>query len=509
LYLPTLATRFDFIDDGNLVYPAAPMPLHQRLHLVWDKIVANYQHLGPFRPVLWAHWETEAELLGANTFLWRSARLFWAMLATGTLLWLLRELRIRPVAAVLVAALAMWNPYRGEIWTSLTLSEGVAMPYALLALVCAIRAARSPRPLIWDVFGFLGVLAALGCKNTFVALIPVQLLLRIAPDGGSFREGWRRHGRRACLLALSVLIPLGHYVYFKLSWHPGQYVTEGPSLAQLGRLLSSIKGAISLDFLGLGVALSVMALFLSGRRSNQADVWSGSETEERAGLGLIWHRHRAACLAGLLLLACGIGVYLPLSMVSGRYSIPAVWGADLCLAALLSVLAEATAVMWRRLAYVAIIAGVAIVAVANLGKQDKFAARATLLWQALEFVENQAPTGTTLAWMDSPELNLEEGIHFCWHLGARGRNDLAWRLLDHQGLPQKRVELPESGESPALLFTGTQSPPPGGQWQMLREFKSFYWGHTREYHCYLYQGAEPRGQESAQADRRPIQTAEP
>ena len=57
LYLPTLATRFDFIDDGNLVYPSGPMPLGQRLHLVWEKIEANYRHLGPFRPVLWCHWE--------------------------------------------------------------------------------------------------------------------------------------------------------------------------------------------------------------------------------------------------------------------------------------------------------------------------------------------------------------------------------------------------------------------------------------------------------------------
>ena len=33
----------------------------------------------------------------------------------------------------------MWNPYRNEIWTSLTLSEGVAMPYALAGL-CWARA---------------------------------------------------------------------------------------------------------------------------------------------------------------------------------------------------------------------------------------------------------------------------------------------------------------------------------------------------------------------------------
>src|SRR5262249_11377150 len=156
-------TRFDFVDDGNLVYPAAPMPLAQRLELVWRKIEANYQHLGPFRPVLWAHWEAEAELWQGDPLHWRAARLAWTALSAAALLWLLRELKIHPTAAVLSAALAMWNPYRNEIWTSLTLAEGVAMPYAVLALVCAVRASRSPRPWPWDVAGFLCVVAALGC----------------------------------------------------------------------------------------------------------------------------------------------------------------------------------------------------------------------------------------------------------------------------------------------------------------------------------------------------------
>src|SRR6187401_524772 len=77
VYLPTLGTRFDFIDDGNLVYPAPPMPLGQRLGLVWDKIVANYEHLGPFRPTLWAHWELTAELCQGDAFRWRLLRLLW------------------------------------------------------------------------------------------------------------------------------------------------------------------------------------------------------------------------------------------------------------------------------------------------------------------------------------------------------------------------------------------------------------------------------------------------
>src|SRR5687767_9103409 len=81
LYLPSLGTRFDFIDDGNLVYPAPAMSPGDRLALMWRKVEANYQGLGPFRPVLWAHWEAAADLFQGSEFVWRLARLLWAGLA--------------------------------------------------------------------------------------------------------------------------------------------------------------------------------------------------------------------------------------------------------------------------------------------------------------------------------------------------------------------------------------------------------------------------------------------
>src|SRR5262249_45430127 len=154
----------------NLVYPTRSLPLWERATVVWRKIVANADHLGPFRPVLWVHWEVAADLLQGSELGWRITRLLWCGFATGMLLWLFSELRITPLAALVAAAIAMWNPYRNEIWTSLTLSEGVAMPYALLALICARRAARSSRPWVWDLLGACAILAALGCKNTFAAL---------------------------------------------------------------------------------------------------------------------------------------------------------------------------------------------------------------------------------------------------------------------------------------------------------------------------------------------------
>src|SRR5262245_53401275 len=215
IYVPTLATRFDFIDDGYTVYPSGPTALGERLSLGWNKVVANYVNLGPFRPVLWAHWETEAELFHANSLLWRLARLLWTALSATAFLWLLRELGIGRAGSIAAVALAMWNPYRNEIWTSLTLSEGVAMPYALVALVCAVRACRSRHAWRWDLGGALCVLAALGCKNTFAALVPAQMLLRMTGGGLGLREGWRQHGRRACFLALTLMLPVVHYIVFR------------------------------------------------------------------------------------------------------------------------------------------------------------------------------------------------------------------------------------------------------------------------------------------------------
>jgi hypothetical protein len=492
LYIPTLWTRFDFIDDGNLVYPSAPVPLDQRVLLAWDKVVANYKHLGPFRPVLWSHWELQAELLGADAFRWRFVRLLWFGLATGVLLWLLLELGIRFGPAVFVAALAMWNPYRGEVWTSLTLSEGVAMPYALLALVCAVRAARSPRAWPWDLVGALSLCAALGCKNTFAALVPAQLLLRVASNGEPLRSGWKHHGRRASLLALTLLIPIGHYIFFTANWQPGQYETGGPSWTQFGGMLRAVKGAVGVDFIGPGLAVAALAVLMNGAGNASLRENTGRQQvlsllrRARAPSRMLWERHRAVLLAGFLLFIFGIAIYLPIGAVSARYSMPAVWGADLWIAALISTLAEGKATFWKRTACAILAAGLVAVAVANLGKQDKFAGRAVVLWQVLEFVERQANPHVTIGWVEGPELNIEEGIHFAWHLHARGRRDVSIRLLGPSGQPVRRVELPSVDLQPTLLVTGGGLPPVAGEWSILRNFSVTYWSGMRRYVCGLW-----------------------
>jgi hypothetical protein len=479
LYAPSLATRFDFIDDGDLVYPAPPLPRDQRLLFIWKKVVDNFEQLGPFRPVLWVHWETAAELFAGNPVAWRLARLLWAGLAAASFLWLLRELGIRRGAALFTVALAMSNPYRSEIWTSLTLSEGVAMPYALAALACAVRATRSRQSWRWDLAGLLAVLAALGCKNTFAALVPAMILLRVFPDGLSLREGWR-HGRRGLLFLLALLPVLAHYAIFKLGWRPGQYTTGTASWAQLWRMLFVVLGAVGITFMGPGLAVAGLVVWMGKWATRSAsrcpDSRSGSATF-----------HRAACLAGVALLVPGVGIYLPLDAVSARYSMPAVWGADLLVAVLLHALwRPAPARRLRLAAGVLLGCGLAAGLVANLGRQDKFAARAALLWQVLEHVEAQAPPDTCIAWLGGPQLNVEEGIHFCWHLHNRGRDDLNVVLLDDRGTPLTRRELSPADGLPLFLVSGTQSAPPGGPWRKERDFRACYWCGSRRYDCTLY-----------------------
>jgi hypothetical protein len=498
-YLPTLATPFDFIDDGNLVYPSPQPTLAGHVSVWWEKVQANYEHLGPFRPTLWVHWQLAANLFDGDARAWRVYRFIWCGLAAGMLLWLLRELGMHPVAALIAGALAMWNPYRNEIWTSLTLAEGVAMPYALFALVAARKAARSGRPLPWEVASAVCVLVALGCKNTFAALVPAQIALRLWPEGLTLREAWRRNGRRSLALAATLLMPAIHFVYFKTHWHPGQYETHGPSVAQLGRIASSLKGAVSLDFMGAGIALALLCLWaarknltpqppsLEGKGEPESEALSPSLLRGGVGEGF-FAAHRPALVCAGLLLAAGVFVYLPMSMMSGRYAMPAVWGLDILFALLLTALVAVPLTAWKKAAWVGVCGGLAVVMLANVGRQEKFAARAKLLWDAVHHVEATAPPGTRIAWLSGDSLrgglNVEEGIHFRWHLYHRGRGDVRVGLFDESGRPLERTELRPLDGEPHLCLFGTTAADPAG-WEPERSFAAGYWMGHKRYDCHL------------------------
>lgn len=464
LYLPTLVARFDFTDDGNLVYPTPAPTATDRLACFWDRVVDNFNHLGPFRPVVWTHWEIAAELFGADAVRWRLARLGWNAVSAGMLLWLLCELGARPGPAMFTAALAMGSAYRSEIWTSLTLSEGVAMPYALGTLVCAVRAARSRRPWRWDCAGLFCAVAALGCKNTFAALVPAQFALRLFEGGLPLREAWQRHRLPALLLVSVLILPAAHYVVFRLNWHPGQYTPGQPTWAQFERMLKTLAGAANLSYLGPGLLLVVLS--------------AGPVLRERL------RHHTVALLAGVLLLLAGIAVYVPLNATSARYSMPAVWGADIVLAVLLTEWANAPAGTLKRLAGVALGLGLAGVLVANLGRQERVAARAEVLWQILEHVEREAEPGAVVDWRAGPHLDLEEGIHFAWHLQGRGRGDVVVRLLGPDGQPRVRPEVPVP-DAPAS-FLVAESPAAPAQWQTERTFTIAYWFGLRAHRAYLF-----------------------
>lgn len=129
------------------------------------------------------------------------------------------------------------------------------------------------------------------------------------------------------------------------------------------------------------------------------------------------------------------------------------------------------------------------------------------MWQALEWVEQEAPAGTRIAWVGQPEpsltdtnpadrrsrepsLGLEEGIHFRWHLHGRGRRDLCVGLLDAQGQPQPRAELGALPAAPTIVITAGSTPPAflgkaEGSWQ-VQSFRVQYWGRWRRYECYVW-----------------------
>ena len=101
-----------------------------------------------------------------------------------------------------------------------------------------------------------------------------------------------------------------------------------------------------------------------------------------------------------------------------------------------------------------------------------------------------------------PSLAAEEGIHFHWHLLARGRGNVRVGLLDEEGRPQKRRELKPLVGGLSLIITAGRPPPffdaTEKQWEM-RSFRATYWSGSRSYECCVW--AAPNGQARAAAPR--------
>lgn len=110
-----------------------------------------------------------------------------------------------------------------------------------------------------------------------------------------------------------------------------------------------------------------------------------------------------------------------------------------------------------------------------------------MLWEALEYVEASAPPDARIAWIsgEAPtDLNVEEGIHFQWHLGFRNRRpDIHLGLFDAKGQPCDRVEIPGMNGSPQLALYGANVVQQG--WEADHRFTAAYWLGRRHYDCNL------------------------
>jgi hypothetical protein len=138
---------------------------------------------------------------------------------------------------------------------------------------------------------------------------------------------------------------------------------------------------------------------------------------------------------------------------------------------------------WKGLAFAALGCGLVGVAIANVGRQEKVAARNALLWQALEYLERRAPRGSTVAWVATPEvgvatpeLAMSEGYHFRAHLKSRGHGDIEVSLRDRR----------DGVELPALVLSGTPIDPAGG-YRLAHEFRIDYWAGRKCFRCFLYE----------------------
>jgi hypothetical protein len=186
--------------------------------------------------------------------------------------------------------------------------------------------------------------------------------------------------------------------------------------------------------------------------------------------------------------AAGTVVYLPVSIISGRYAMPAVWGLDILLALLLAALLRQPANLLRSAALVAVGLGLALLLVANVTRQERAASRARMLWAVERHLESTAPPGATIGWVGGDpargELGLEEGIHMQWHLEYRGRSDLRIALLTPNEQLVNRVELHRSSGEPVLRVAGRPGPA-GPGWEPDRSFEVVYQLGRKRYDCHI------------------------
>lgn len=478
IYLPTIGTNFDFQDDGATAHPQGVATVGEFNALVWKTTAAEFRDKGPYRPVAWYFWIGQEELFAGHPLSWRLFRFAWTALATLALLAFLQELGFSAIIATATALAAMWNGYRAEVWLSPTFCEGIAMPFALAGLFCAYRAPRSQRAWLWDLGAIAGAAAAVGCKNVFAAVIFAQMFLRVSHPDLTLRQGVTKFGSRAALLGVTIVLPVAHFICYRLTMNATRYDMAW-DIHQPGRLLNGFLGAIGKDFLGPALLSALVLSAWASLRRMGPEPTAQDRFRARTTLG-----------AGGILFLFGFAVYAPMAGVAGRYTLPGVWGLDLICAVLWARVAMLPGIA-RKLIAAALVIGLAISAVSLIGKQEKNTARIATLWDALYAVEASAPPGARIGWVAVPdrvrteELELCEGIHFLWHLHGRGRRDLYWQnLAPHEPL--------DAGLPCDLLLTSSTTPP-SASWQLLQECRHSYWFGRKEVICCVWRAVEAPG----------------
>ena len=477
--LPTLSTPFDFADDGAFVHSQGVTSFTNFHEMVWFITGTEFTNKGPYRPVAWYFWVGQQELFGEDSLQWRGSRFLWTWIAAAAFLWLLREIGFGMGVAILTTAVAMWNPYRAEVWMSLTHCEGIAMPFAMAGLVCAYRAARSEQSWRWDLAAMACAVLAVGCKNVFAVMIPAQMFLRVCEPHYSLGDGVKRHGWRAALLGCTVVLPVVHFICYRLTMHANRYDLAWDDRQPL-RMLNALLGGMGKDFLGPAIAAAILLVAWSWWRGTLAAPADGARAESDPA------RDRAALGTGLILFFLGWGVYAPMQGVAGRYTFPGVWGLDLLCALLWTRLAR-TPPGLRNITYALVGCGLLACVLANVGKQEKNTARLTALWEALSCVEERVPTGSHIGWVGvadrkkTEDLEIGEGIHFRWHLEARGRRDLRWQ----------DDSIVATQNEPEFLITGSTTPPDfsPSSWDLLKECRHSYWFGRKEVICCVWRRA--------------------
>jgi len=159
---------------------------------------AELEGAGAFRPVFWFTAQFSGSPISVAMI---------AVFTAGSFVWFLRRLSVDVPIAMFLLLVSLWHPLHDALWNRLNVAECLALPFALLALGCAQKAASAKSVRIWDCAWIGFAVLALFTRNSFVGIIPAAVLLRLGPDEIASRgAGFFQHYRGAVLCGAMLLL---------------------------------------------------------------------------------------------------------------------------------------------------------------------------------------------------------------------------------------------------------------------------------------------------------------